>query len=153
MSRVYFEKVGRVEDLAVDDEVTRWHFDHGWIWNVLEIDRDNRVVRPLGVFFATLLCGDGAVIHCSSIPGISIHWSLTLAAFRKAIRMLAPVCGILLATIPEERRALLRVIRRLGFREIGSFPRDGERVLLLKYRQDAPDPPPAPPRISSPRDR
>lgn len=134
MSRVYFEKIKRPEDLAVDNDVTRWHFDHGWIWNVLEVDHDNRIVRPLGVFFATLLCGDGAVIHCDSIPGIVIPPAVTLAAFRKAIRMVAPACSLLLATIPEDRVSLIRVVVRLGFRiTTGSFERDGKRILLLKF--------------------
>jgi len=145
VSHVYFAKVGRPEELAVDNDVTRWHLAHGWIWNVLEVDRDNRVVRPLGVFFATLLCGDGAVIHFCSVPGISIPPAITLAAFRKAIRMISPACSILLATIPQDRASLIRCAYRLGFRmTTGSFDRDGRHILLLKY-QAAPGPSPAPP--------
>lgn len=125
--RVRFEKV--VVPCVVND-VTLWHLEHGFLWDVVEEDG-----RRIGVFFCTLLCGDGCIVHFDTVPGMVIPWQSTLAAMRKGVRMIAEVGGVIYATIPAENRALIRVAVRLGFGLVcdGGFLRDGEPVVLLKY--------------------
>ncbi len=112
--KVSFVKPRTRRTLAVDDEVTRWHFRHGWVWNVMLAE----TWMPLGVVFCTLLGGDGCAVHFSVKPGVVPPKTAMLAAIRKAIRMLAPVCPLLLATIPDdaEHRHLILVLYRCGFR-------------------------------------
>ena len=133
-SLVWFEKVeGRsFRPPCVDDGVVQWHVQNGWVWNVY----GGADLRPVGVFFCTLLCGDGVICHFTPRPEIRIPWHVTLAAFRKGVRMLAPVCDVIYATIPAEKEKLIRVVIRLGFGivEEGGFLRDGRTpVVLLKY--------------------
>ena len=114
---------------CVCDEVIAWHVVHGWAWDVY----DRR--SPIGVFYCTVLCGSGAICHFSTIPGVGIPASVILAAFRKGVRMVAPSCPVLYATIPEAKAKLIRVAVRLGFGVIanGGFVLDGDKMVLLKY--------------------
>ena len=124
---VYFEKV--VVPCIVDD-VIAWHVSHGWVWDVVEVKSGRRV----GVFFCTLLCGDGVIVHFSTVPDIEIPWATTLAAMRKGVRMVAPAVNVVFATIPADNIPLLRCACRLGFRlSCGSFFRDGSKIRLLQY--------------------
>ena len=124
---VYFEKV--VLPCIVDD-VIAWHVSHGWVWDVVEVKSGRRV----GVFFCTLLCGDGVIVHFSTVPGIEIPWQTTLAAMRKGVKMVSPVVNVVFATIPADNLPLLRCACRLGFRiSCGSFDRDGAKIRLLQY--------------------
>lgn len=124
---VYFEKV--VLPCIVDD-VIAWHVSHGWVWDVVEVKSGRRV----GVFFCTLLCGDGVIVHFSTVPGIKVPWQITLAAMRKGVKMVAPVVNVVFATIPADNLPLLRCAFRLGFRiSCGSFDRDGAKIRLLQY--------------------
>lgn len=113
---------------CVCNAVTLWHAQHGWIWDVC-----HRGV-PLGVFYCTLLCGEGVVIHFSTLPDVIIPAGVILAAFRKALKITSPL-GVVFATIPEEQAKLIRVVKRLGFVETGgNFPRPGDgEIVLLKY--------------------
>jgi hypothetical protein len=113
---------------CVCDEVIAWHVVHGWVWNVC-------AGRPIGVFYCTVLCGSGAICHFSTVEGVAIPASVILAAFRKGVRMVAPACPVLYATIPETRAKLIRVALRLGFGvvEDGGFALDGRNMVLLKY--------------------
>lgn len=129
---VRFEKVeGRsFRPPCVDNGVVWWHVQHGWVWNVMDEH------GTLGVFFCTRLCGDGVICHFTPRPEICVPWYLTLAAMRKGVRMLAPVCDVIYATIPAEKEKLIRVAVRLGFGivEEGGFLRDRRQpVVLLKY--------------------
>ena len=126
MSKVRFEHA--VLPCVVDD-VVAWHVAHGWVWDVVETDTGRRI----GVFFCTLLCGDGAVCHFTTVPEIKIPWHVTLAAFRKAIRMVGGVVNVLFATIPVRRRALVRCACKLGFLPVSRYTRDGLEVFLLQY--------------------
>lgn len=133
--KVYFEKTVLP---CVVDEVVAWHVAHGWVWDVVEITPTNTDehgrTRRIGVFFCTLLCGDGAVCHFTTVPEIEIPWHVTLAAFRKAIRMVSPAVNVVFATIPADNIPLLRCACRLGFRiSCGSFFRDGSKIRLLQY--------------------
>ena len=124
---VYFEKV--VLPCIVDD-VIAWHVSHGWVWDVVEVKSGRRV----GVFFCTLLCGDGVIVHFSTVPGIEIPWQTTLAAMRKGVKMVSPVVNVVFATIPADNLPLIRCACRLGFRiSCGSFFRDGSKSRLLQY--------------------
>ena len=115
---------------CVADEVTAWHVVHGWLWDVVVYPER----RPIGVFFCTLLCGDGAICHFSTVPDQRIPWAVTLAAMRKGSRMIAPACGVLYATIPEDLDKLIRVAIRLGFGLTdGGYYRDGRKIALLKF--------------------
>ena len=124
-------KVSFVKTLSpcVCDEVIAWHVVHGWVWDVY----DRR--SPIGVFYCTVLCGSGAICHFSTIPGVGIPASVILAAFRKGVRMVAPYCPVLYASIPEAREKLIRVAVRLGFGIVadGGFVLDGDKMVLLKY--------------------
>ena len=126
MSKVRFEHA--VLPCVVDD-VVAWHAAHGWVWDVVE----NESRRRIGVFFCTLLCGDGAVCHFTTVPGIKIPWQTTLAAFRKAIRMVAPAVNVLFATIPVSSVGLLRCVRKLGFSPVSRYTREDQEILLLQY--------------------
>jgi len=125
--KVYFEKT--VLPCVVDD-VIAWHVARGWVWDVVEVKSGRRV----GVFFCTLLCGDGAVCHFITVPGIAIPWQTTLAAFRKAIRMVSPpAVNVLFATIPACRSSLVRCAGKLGFRPVSRYTREDQEILLLQY--------------------
>lgn len=117
---------------CVDTEVTRWHMQHGWLWDVVTASGEH-----LGVIFCTLLCGDGAIVHFTPLPGADIPPTAMLGALRKMIRMIPPVCPILLATVPDDdgHAHLIRVLIRLGFaRTNADFARtDGQDVAVLKY--------------------
>ena len=128
MSRVYFK---HCIVPCVDNEVTRWHAAHGWIWDVYEVDRQ----RIIGVFFATLLCGDGAIIHFYPLENIKIHPMTTLSAFRRGVALVAANADVVFATIPTAKIKLIRCMERLGFIvcRAGSFERDGAEITLLKY--------------------
>ena len=125
-SRVSFAKT---LSPCVCDEVIAWHVIHGWVWDVY----DRR--SPVGVFYCTVICGSGAICHFSTRAGIKIPASVILAAFRKGVRMVAPKCPVLYATIPEEKTKLIRVAVRLGFGvvEDGGFVLEGDKMVLLKY--------------------
>ena len=127
MSKVRFDHT--VLPCVVDD-VIAWHVAHGWVWDVVETASGRRI----GVFFCTLLCGDGAICHFTTAPGITFPWHVTLAAFRKAIRMVAPpVVNVLFATIPADNRPLLRCVGRMGFRPVAGYTRCGKEIRLLQY--------------------
>ncbi len=125
--KVYFEKAVLP---CVVDEIVAWHVAHGWVWDVVETASGRRI----GVFFCTLLCGDGAICHFSTVPGITFPWHVTLAAFRKAIRMVSPpAVNVLFATIPADNRPLIRCVELLGFRAVSRYVRDGGEIVLLQY--------------------
>ena len=114
---------------CVCDDVVAWHVVHGWVWDVYDGN------SPIGVFYLTLLCGSGAICHFSSRTSVTIPAAVTLAAFRKGVRMVAPACPVLYATIPADKPKLIRVAVRLGFGliERGGFDLDGRKIMLLKY--------------------
>ena len=120
---------------CVTDGEVLWHLEHGCCYDVVEVGSGRR----LGVFFATLLCGDGCIIHFSVSPECSSPGSISpatiLYAFRKGIRTASMLGEVIYATIPEEKKGLIRVVELLSFRILpeGSFFRDGKKILLLKY--------------------
>ena len=124
--KVRFEKVA--VPCVINDVVT-WHLAHGFVWDVVEESG-----RRIGVFYCTRMCGDGNFIHFFSVDGIKISPATVLYTFRKAIRMMSNV-GVVLAAVSENKKGLLRVLSRLGMKEIpgGDYFRDGEKILLLKY--------------------
>lgn len=126
-------KVNFVKTLipCVLNEITLWHLQHGLIWDVVEAPSG----RYLGVFFATLLCGDGCIIHFFSLPDVVISPPTTLYAFRKAIQIMSTYGNVIYATVPEEKTKLVKVLRLLGFGIVadGNFSRSGQNILLLKY--------------------
>lgn len=113
---------------CVSDDVINWHVAHGWVWNVRTAE------MVLGVFFATLLSGDGVILHFTPRPDIIIPPTVTIAAFKKGVRIAAPL-GVVFATIPRSKSKLISVAKRLGFAETtGSFIREGVgEIVLLKY--------------------
>lgn len=128
MSSVYFTGVDRIEQLCIDNDVTRWHVAHGWVWNVVDAGGS-----PLGVLYATLLCGSGAVLHFDTI--CVIRPGVILAAMRKGVRMVVSSCDVVYATIPAKKHKLISVVERLGFGIIagGGYESDGAEIVLLKY--------------------
>lgn len=119
---------------CVVNEITLWHVQHGMLWDVVEAPSG----RYLGVFFCTLLCGDGCIIHFYSLPDVVISPATILYAFRKAVRMMTAYGNVIFATVPESKKKLCRVLCGLGFRILpdGNFIRDDQNILLLKYFPD-----------------
>lgn len=113
----------------VRDDVTMWHAQHGWLWN---IDVDDMFV---GTLFCTLLCGDGCLVHFKSGKYIVLPGVVILAIMRKAMRMLSAECDVIFASIETRNKKLIQTAIRLGFRIVdgGGWLRDGEEVTLLKY--------------------
>ena len=127
-TRATLPRFARATRLFIDTDVTRWHLAHGWIWNVSSSDNS-----PLGVFYCTLLCGDGCIIHFDALP--HIPWTIIRPAFKKAIRMISPVSDVVYATVPDSNAKLIRILSRLNFAPIssGGFLRDQTTpVTLLK---------------------
>jgi hypothetical protein len=114
---------------CVMNDVVRWHQAHGFVWDVVEESG-----RKIGVFYCTRMCGDGNFIHFFSVDGVKISPATVLYTFRNAIRMMSKV-GVVFAAVSENKKGLLRVLSRLGMKEIpgGDYCRDGEKILLLKY--------------------
>jgi hypothetical protein len=113
---------------CVNNDVIRWHLVHGWVWDVVADG------RRIGVLYATIMCGDGVVLHFFTVPGIRIPAAVIREAFRKALRITAPL-GVVFATIPKRRRSLIKLCIRLGFVETSAcFHSDvnGE-IAFLKY--------------------
>ena len=130
MIRVRFEKTLIP---CVLNEVISWHLEHGWVWDAVEFPSRRRCA----VLYCTLLCGDGCIIHFETVPGIRVSHLFLLSGMRRAMRMIAPVCGVIYATIPEEKRKLIRVAEHLGFRRTDAdFDRDGVKICMLKYLKE-----------------
>lgn len=128
MSRVYFQ---HCIVPCLENPVVRWHVAHGWIWNVWEVSRQ----RNIGVFYATLLCGDGVVIHFDVLPGIQLHPATVLSAFRRGVALAAANADVVFATVQADNVKLIRCLCHLGFvvcRD-ASFMRDEDEIALLKY--------------------
>ena len=115
---------------CVLNDVTLWHLQHGWIYDVQEC----RSGRLIGVFFVTLLCGDGGIVHFDTLPG-AVSPPLFLSALRLCIPFVSRHLDNIFATIPADRTRLIRLVKRIGFRDCpdASFLRDGRRISLLKY--------------------
>ena len=130
--RVFFEVT---KNPQLESPEILWHVKHGWVWNVWEVETR----KCVAVFFATLLCGDGCILHFSTFPDEKIRWQTVLAGMRKGLKLVLPHCSVVFATVPASRKKLLRVEQRLGFFIVpqGGFTReDGEEILLLKYLRD-----------------
>ena len=119
---------------CIIDDVTTWHHQHGWLWNVV----DQRTGDRVAVFFCTLLCGDGGILHFSVRPNEKLDGVFLRSAFRRGIQMVKPHFGVMYATIEQDKTGLIRVVERLGFRVVrdGGFYRDGKFVLLLKFNSE-----------------
>lgn len=122
---------------CVKNAITRWHASHGWLYNAYRLPEN----RSVGVFYATLLCGDGAVIHFDVAPGADLSAPEILHGVRSAIRMIGRASlNVIYTTIPGDRTGLIKLMTRFGFREVpdGGFLRDGLPVVLLKMDPDVP---------------
>lgn len=135
---IWFEPVFEVEKLCPEartDEVAVWHVEHGWFYHVWEYPAG----KIIGAFFVSLLCGSGGVIHFSVYdPELSARPASVLTGFRKALRIVSPHLGIVLATVPAGNAGLLRLLSRMGFVELAVFDCAGAETFLLKYLKPAP---------------
>ena len=126
--KVRFEKV--IVPCVVN-EVTLWHSQHGFLYDVVQADG-----RRIGVFYATLICGEGAILHFDAVQDGNIPWISTFSAMKKALKMILKCrFNVIYATIPEEKKRLIQIAVRLGFRIVtdGGFFRDSQKISLLKY--------------------
>lgn len=129
MNRIYFAKTLTP---CVCNEVTLWHLSHGWLWNVY----DRKQQCYIGVFFATLMCGEGVIVHFDRIPGAVVDAPALLCAFRRGMRL---VCQeniqVVYATIPSSKKKLIRCACKLGFTVCSdaNYFRCGKEISLLKY--------------------
>ena len=115
---------------SVYNDITLWHCEHGWCWNI-EVNE-----RIIATMCGTLLCGDGCIVHFETMDFIKLPGAVILGVMRKAVRMLAPECDMIYATIEARNEKLIRVAVRLGFEIVpdGGFLRDGKtEVVLLKF--------------------
>ena len=126
MSLAYFERTFKP---CILNEVISWHLAHGWVWNII----DRKSLRPIGVFYATLLCGDGVVLHFDTLPDVEIPFALTLSAMKRGIRLVEPHADLILATIPEVKHKLIQCAQKLGFRRISNFRRDNQAIVVLQF--------------------
>ena len=130
--RVFFEAT---KNPLLESPEILWHVNHGWVWNVWQVETK----KCVAVFFATLLCGDGCILHFSTFPDQKIDWVTVLAGMRKGLKMVLPYVSVVYATISATEEKLRKVEEKLGFAvvENGGFTRDdGTEILLLKYLKD-----------------
>lgn len=136
---IWFEQVFEVEKLcpaARADEVAIWHVEHGWFWHVWEYPAG----KIIGSCFVSLLCGSGGVIHFSVYdPALRERPGSIRAGIRKALRIVSPELGIVLATVPVGNVELLRLLHRFGFVELSLFDCRGVETWLLKYLKPVSD--------------
>lgn len=132
--RIYFDAVLEPERLAVSTEVIRWHLAHGWVYNVWECSDDGASGRIVAVFYITVVCGVGGVLHFDTVV-LDIPPAVIRAAMRKGVSMVAAVLPLVLATIPVAKSRLIRHVERLGFVRVvpGDFVAEGRQFVLLKY--------------------
>lgn len=125
---IRFEIVKRFSNACVKNEVVKWHTQHGWVYNVWS----NVDERYLGVYYCTLLCGDGVVLHFEScVDDIAV--GDILAAFKKGIQMMSKQ-NIVLATIPKDLK-LCRIAKRLRFKEIANYYRNDKEIVLFELKK------------------
>lgn len=117
---------------CVFNSTTVWHTAHGgWVWDVIRPDTG----EYLGVFYCTLLCAEGCIVHFDTIPGVHIPPKVFLSSIKKGIAMVRPSCDVIFATVPKEKYRLIRILQRIGFRHCpeADYSRDGEEVIFLHY--------------------
>lgn len=126
---VRFEHItGKIEP-CVKNKCIFWHCKHGWVYNVWS-NVDNRY---LGVFYCTLLGGDGVVLHFeNAVEDIAV--GDILCAFKKGVKMMSRL-NLVLATIPAEKK-LNRIVKKLGFTEIAQYKRDRQIIILYKFQKN-----------------
>ena len=112
--KIYFQKVTEPGRAACNTSVVEWHILHGWCYNVWDCSDDGKQGRIIGVFYVTLLCGLGGILHFDTVAD-DIPGSHFRAAFRKAIRIVQPYLGLILTTIPRDKGKLIRTVEHLGF--------------------------------------
>lgn len=117
---------------CICNDIIAWHTAHGYVWNVVEAPSG----RFIGVFFCTLLCGDGVIIHFNTVPRCRISAATICYAFKKALKIVSPL-GVVYATVEQKNRKLIQVLNRLGFIETtAGFCRDNTPIAMLKYFQN-----------------
>ena len=130
---VWFEGIGDLEHAcpeARESSAAVWHIRHGWFYHVW-LYPDERII---GGFYVTLLAGYGGILHFEVYdPELKSHPGIILAAFRKALRIVLPCFDIAFVTIPTGNVGLVRIISRLGFRELCRFPSGENTICLMKY--------------------
>lgn len=128
MNRIYFK---HTFSPCVDNEITRWHLAHGWLWDVY----DRKLEQNIGVFFVTLMCGDGCIVHFDRVEHVDVEAAALLCAFRRGVELVAPHFNVVFATIPSEKQKLIRCACRLGFSVChgAEYWRFEQEITLLKY--------------------
>lgn len=131
MEMIYFEAVKNPGKLVCNTDAVRWHVLHGWCYNVWSCDSNAK--KAMGVFYVTLLCGAGGILHFDAAGKVS--GAELLEAFHKGLRIVKPYLALMLATIPKDKEKLARAAKMLGFEVLpgGDFAVDGVDYSLLKY--------------------
>ena len=123
---VRFELVEGKARPCVKTKAIFWHCKHGWVYNVWS----NVDQRYLGVFYCTLLGGDGVILHFeNAVDDIAV--GDILCAFKKGVAMMSRF-NLVLATVPAEKK-LNRIVKKLGFSEIAQYQRDKKTIILYKF--------------------
>lgn len=125
---IRFEIVNSIRKSCVKNAVIKWHIKHGWVYNIWS----NIDERYLGVFYCTLLAGDGVVLHFDTcVDDMAI--GDTLAALKKGVEMMKQH-NIVLATIPTELK-VCRIAKRLGFKELAKYYRNDKEICLFMLQK------------------
>jgi hypothetical protein len=126
---VQFETVKQYKKACIKNEIIKWHIKHGWVYNVWS----NVDEKYIGIFYCTLLAGDGVVLHFLSCERVLIHPVDIYSAFKQGIELMKSQ-NIVLATIPKKLK-LCRIAKRLGFKEIALYNLSGEEIILFMLQK------------------
>jgi hypothetical protein len=121
MSKVYLQ---RSILPCIDSPVIRWHVEHGWVYDIMAGHH-----RPIGVIYCSVICGHGCVAHFDTLAH-SADFATIRQAFRAGVDLLRRDLPLVLTTVPEEKRSLIRLLQRFGFRKIS---RAGEYAVLQLF--------------------
>lgn len=108
---------------AIDTPVIRYHVEHGYVWEVMLQG------QAVAVIHASIICGHGVVVHFDVVPGEYSPGDIR-RAMRTGVGYLHRSFPLVLATVPTDRRSLIRTLQRFGFQKIS---RAGNYVLLQLF--------------------
>lgn len=118
------------------NETIDWFAKHGWTYNIHIMD-DWKSVRRIGVFYCLEVIESCVMIHFALLPDANLSPAQIREAFRKGIDFMSQNCDEVMTTIDRVGNAkLLRIMLRMGFREVTSLHCEGIDYALLKYFRD-----------------
>ena len=104
-----------------------WHLEHGDVRDVVTSDG-----RRIAVVYFTTLPGTGLVIHFDTPEDVSVSRGDIRDAFCRMAELLEDV-PLVLSTVSIQKRSLLKLLRRLGFRIIVIYNDPDGGYALLQF--------------------